>query len=197
MMDKGKENNKNAFNAGGYNKAKRFVGGNTNLQGKVFEITAKGAVHQYAETVKAIADYVGQEYTHGGDIRFMIENLNDYNFVRPEDPAVNANEYEKESWKKQLDLFWKRRGVYMDNKMKLYSLIWGQSSKLTQSKLETHANFQQCKNDYDSLGLLKIIREFVFKSDDRQYKYKAKDQAKRAYYNLRQTPEMSCQEYFE
>jgi hypothetical protein len=44
---------------------------------------------------------------------------------------------------------------------------------------------------------LKIIREFVFRSDDRQYKYKAEDQAKRAYYNLRQTPEMSCQEYFE
>jgi hypothetical protein len=37
----------------------------------------------------------------------------------------------------------------------------------------------------------------VFKCDDRQYKYKAEDQAKRAYYNLRQTPEMSCQEYFE
>ncbi len=194
---KGKENNKNAFNAGGYNKAKRFVGGNTHLQGRVIEITAKDAVHQYAETVKAIADYVGQEYTHGGDIRFMIENLNYYDFVHPADPAANANEYEKESWKKQLDLFWKRRGVYMDNKMKLYSLFWGQSSKTMQSKLETHANFQQCKNDYDSLGLLKILREFVFKSDDRQYKNKAKDQAKRAYYNLRQTPEMSCQEYFE
>jgi hypothetical protein len=45
--------------------------------------------------------------------------------------------------------------------------------------------------------LLKIIREFIFKSDDRQYKYKAEDMAKRSYYNLRQTPEMSCQEYFE
>jgi hypothetical protein len=41
------------------------------------------------------------------------------------------------------------------------------------------------------------LQEFVFKSDDRQYKYKAEDQAKRNYYYLRQTPEMSCQEYFE
>ncbi len=81
--------------------------------------------------------------------------------------------------------------------MKFYSLIWGQSTKATQSKLETHQEFQQCKTDYNSLQLLKIIREFVFKSDDRQYKYKAEDQAKRAYYNLRQTPEMSCQEFFE
>jgi hypothetical protein len=193
-----KENNKNTYNTdGGYKEPRKFVGGNANLQGKVFEISSKDAVHQYAETVKAIADYVGQEYTHGGDIWFMIENLTDYNFVRPADPLANVNQYEVESWKKQLDLFWKQRGIYMDNKMKLYSLIWGQSPKTTQSKLETHQNFQQCKTDYDSLGLLKIIREFVFRSDDRQYKYKAEDQAKRAYYNMRQTPEMSCQEYFE
>jgi hypothetical protein len=81
--------------------------------------------------------------------------------------------------------------------MKLYSLVWGQSTKTTQSKLETHAKFSQCKSLYDSLKLLKIIREFVFKSDYRQYKYKAEDQAKRNYYSLRQTPDMSCQEYFE
>jgi hypothetical protein len=45
-------------------------------------------------------------------------------------------------------------------------------------------NYNQCKNDYDSLGLLKILREFIFRSDDRQYHYKAEDQAERAYYNL-------------
>jgi hypothetical protein len=44
---------------------------------------------------------------------------------------------------------------------------------------------------------MKILQEFVFPSDYRQYKYKAEDQAKRAYYNLGQTTEMSCQEYFE
>jgi hypothetical protein len=46
----------------------------------------------------------------------------------------------------------------MDNKMKLHSLIWGQSSKMTQSKLEMHMNFEQCKVEQDSLGF--------FKSDD-------------------------------
>jgi len=102
-----------------------------------------------------------------------------------------------ESWKKQLDIYWKRRGVLSNNKMKLYSLIWGQSNKTTQSKLETHAELSRCKSEYDSLKLLKIIYEFVFKSNNHQYKYKAEDQAKRNYYNLRQTPDMSCQEYFE
>jgi hypothetical protein len=127
----------------------------------------------------------------------MIENMEDYNFVRPPNPADEDDPFEIESWKKQLDQYWKRRGIYADNKMKLYSLIWGQSTKATQSKLETHLDFPQCRTDYDSLQLLRIIREFVFRSDARQYRYKAEDQVKRAYYNLRQTPEMSCQEYFE
>jgi hypothetical protein len=198
-----KENNKNASNThnlnggNGQKTNKRFMGGNISLQGKTFEISSRDAVHQYTEILKAIADYVGQEYKHGGDIQYMIENMVDYNFVRPQDPSNNATQFEIESWKKELDMFWKRRGIYMDNKTKLFSLIWGQSSRATQSKIETHMNYNQCKNDYDSLGLLKIMREFIFRSDDRQYRYKAEDQAKRAYYNLRQTPEMSCQEYFE
>jgi hypothetical protein len=37
----------------------------------------------------------------------------------------------------------------------------------------------------------------VYQSNDCQYKYKAEDQAKRSFYNLRQTPDISCQEYFE
>jgi hypothetical protein len=81
--------------------------------------------------------------------------------------------------------------------MKLYSLIWDQSSKTTQSKVETHQNYVNCKSSYDSLGLLKIIRGFIFKSNNRQYKYKAEDMALKAYYDLCQMPEITCQEYFE
>jgi hypothetical protein len=75
-------------------------------------------------------------------------------------------------------MYWKRRGIYMDNKMKLFSLIWGQSSKTTQSMVETHLNFAACKNDYDSLGLLRILHEFVFKSDDNNTNTKQKTRQK-------------------
>jgi hypothetical protein len=196
-----KENNKNVGNTNAMKEykgaGKKFLARNSQLSGKTYDVTGRDSIHQFAETTKAIADYIGQGHTHGGDIRFMIENLTDYNFVRPEDPPDGASTYNVESWKKQLDLFWKRCGVYADNKMKLYSLIWGQFSKTTQSKLETHLDFTQCKAEYESLKLLKIIREFVYRSDDRQYKYKAEDQAKRSFNNLRQTPDISCQEYFE
>jgi hypothetical protein len=129
---------------------------------RAFEVTSKDAVHHFANTLKAIADYVGQECTCGGDIWFLIGNMTDHNFQRPPDPPPSADQFEIESWKKQLDLYRKRRGIYMDNKMKLFTLIWGQSSKTTQSKVETNQNNAQCKTDYDSLGILKILRELVF-----------------------------------
>lgn len=164
----------------------------------MFEISAREAVHRITYTIKAITDYAGQEYAHGGDIRYMEENFEDNNFQHPANPEDDEEPYELKWWKKQLDLYWKQREIYQDIKMKLYSLVWGQSSKTTQSKIETHhQNYTQYKATYDSLGLLKISRKIIFKSDDWQYKYKAEDQAKRAYYNLHQTPEMSCQEYFE
>jgi hypothetical protein len=98
---------------------KKFVGGNINLSGKIFDVTSRDAVHQFSETIKAIADYVGQEYTHRDDIRYMIKNLTDYNLVHPENPEDEDDPFEMESWKKQLDQYWKRRGIYAGNKMKL------------------------------------------------------------------------------
>jgi len=116
-----KEKNKNASNI--QSNKKKFVGGNINLQGKTFKLTSsRDCAHQYAETIEAIADYVGQEYTHGGDIRFMIENLQDYNLSRPPDPPNGASQYKIESWKKHY-MYWKRRGICIDNKMKFFSLI--------------------------------------------------------------------------
>jgi hypothetical protein len=54
------------------------------------------SVRQYTETLKAIADYVGQEYKHGRDIRYMIKNMTDYVLVRPQDPMDNASQFEIE-----------------------------------------------------------------------------------------------------
>jgi len=95
-----KENNKNSQNVQRDYK-KKFVGGNTNLSRKIFDVTSRDAVHQFSELIKAIADCVGQDYTHGGDIRYMIENLTDYNFVHPENPEDKDVPFKMESWKKQ------------------------------------------------------------------------------------------------
>ncbi len=79
-----KDNNKN--NSTKEYQGKKFVGGNPSLSGKIFYASLRDAIHQFSDTVKVIADYIGQAYTHGGDIRFMVEILADYNFIRPENP---------------------------------------------------------------------------------------------------------------
>jgi hypothetical protein len=98
-----KENNKNSANTAEkeyYGGSKKFAGANESLRGKIFDVTSWEAVHQFADTLKAVSDYVGQQYTHGGDVRFMIKNLTDYTFVRPPNPQNANDQYELESWKK-------------------------------------------------------------------------------------------------
>jgi hypothetical protein len=94
-----KENNKNLGNTKTCKDTfrKKFVGGNASLAGRVFNISSKDAVRQFSETEKTITDYVGQENTHGGDIRYMIENLEDYNFIRPDNPEDEDDQFEIES----------------------------------------------------------------------------------------------------
>jgi hypothetical protein len=55
-------NNKNNSTRG--YQGKKFVGGNTSLRGKILDVSSRDAIHQYADTIKAIADYAGQAYTH-------------------------------------------------------------------------------------------------------------------------------------
>jgi hypothetical protein len=68
------ESNKNAGNTSTTNSgrregSKRFIGENANLSGRNFDVSSKrDTIHQFADTIKAIANYVGQAYTHGGDI---------------------------------------------------------------------------------------------------------------------------------
>ncbi len=65
-----KENNKNAGNTSQQKEctggAKKFLGGNSQLHGRTYDVTSRDSIHQFTETTKAIADYVGQEYAHGG-----------------------------------------------------------------------------------------------------------------------------------
>ncbi len=67
QVTKGKENKYTQNTGGGtYKSTKNFSGGNVTLQGKVFKISAQDVVH-CTDTMKAIDNYVGQEYTHGRD----------------------------------------------------------------------------------------------------------------------------------
>jgi hypothetical protein len=57
-----KENNKNAANTnpskeyqGG---AKKFLGGKSPLSGRMYDVTRRDSIHQFAKTTKAITNYV-------------------------------------------------------------------------------------------------------------------------------------------
>jgi hypothetical protein len=56
-------NNKNAGNTDTSKEyqgsAKMFLGGDSQLSGRTYDVTGRDSIHQFAETTKAITDYVG------------------------------------------------------------------------------------------------------------------------------------------
>ncbi len=86
---------------------KKIMGGNSNLEGKNFTSLQETQSTNFQKLPKGLQIMLVKSIPNGGDIQYMIENMSDLNLTRPIDPPDRANQYKVESWKKQLDLFWK------------------------------------------------------------------------------------------
>jgi hypothetical protein len=53
---------------------------------------------------------------------------------------------------------------------KVYSLVLGQCTTVLLDKMKQDANWQAASDSYDPLKLLKLIKKFILKQSDNQYK---------------------------
>ena len=78
------------------------------------------------------------------------------------DPSTNIDTItraqdtlEQDIYKEQIKMYVSHREKYLENKDKLYSVIWGQSSDTIQSKLQSKSTFQHI-DDNSTLSYLCI-----------------------------------------
>ena len=70
----------------------KFDGRCEDLKGHVYDNNdGRVAADVYTRTTKEIADYVGQKYRQGGDIRSTIQNMRRRTFTRPPHPGPGAD----------------------------------------------------------------------------------------------------------
>ena len=82
----------------------RFEGGCEALKGHIYDCSETR--HQsdlYVKTTKELADYVGSTFSHGGDARYIIENLAMPIWTKPASLAVNADDVDKMIQKKEVE----------------------------------------------------------------------------------------------
>ena len=63
----------------------------------------------------------------------------------------------------------KRKTQLRKNAKTLYQLIWGQSSQYMQSRVKRDHTYHTIKADYDTIGLIKLIKRAIFKVENQKY----------------------------
>jgi cytochrome c biogenesis protein ResB len=72
----------------------KFEGKCTELKGHIYDCSDSRQSDKFTKTTKEIAEYVGRTYKYGGDIRVVVNNLEEISITEPTDPpdgATNAD----------------------------------------------------------------------------------------------------------
>jgi hypothetical protein len=184
--DRGNRNNNNnvSFKTPTTLHVIKFEGRCTELKGEIYDCLDIRQVDGFTKTTKEIAEYVGQVYS--GYARTAVESLTLPVFQYPSDPAANATETEKRKWQKRVDSTVVKEDRFEEDMKKVYSLIWGQYMESLRAKLAAASGYTRMKTDYNSIELLKSIKDCVFKFSSQKFGHQSRHEALRKFYTTYQ-----------
>jgi hypothetical protein len=140
----------------------KFTGRCEELKGEVCDCSDFSQADGYTKKMKEIVEYVGQVYS--ADTRTSVEALMLPTFSYISDPEANTSKTDKRKWQKRVESLVMREDCFEEYLLKkVYSLIWGQCTKSLQAKLEAKDGYTQMKAGYDTIQLLKSIKDCVLK----------------------------------
>jgi hypothetical protein len=179
-------------------RVEKFKGGKEELDGNHFDCTGYGQSDRFVKTVQKIADYVGQEYKCGGISRTEVVTQGVYLIPMPPRPvgttvtvdgvitttppdALDISDYQ--SAKKTVDYQIQNQ---LENRQKLFSLVWQQCTEPMQAKIKAHRDYQSIEQTLNGIELLRIIKLICFNIEDEKYVPQKVHETKAAFYHLKQ-----------
>ena len=126
MVEKGSSkggNTKSGGNGGNgkaFAKSTKFQGKCDDLKGHIFDCSDSKQADMFVATKKEIAEYVGREYTFGGDARLAVEELEKPTLTKPSDPPANASKTDEKIWEKEIDNYVKKKCYIQQQTHKAY-----------------------------------------------------------------------------
>ncbi len=149
----------------------------------------------FIKTTKEIAKYVGRTYS--AEAQTAVETLVLPTFVYPNDPEDDASFTEKRKWQKRVDSTVMKEDQFDEDIKKVFSLIWGQCTDYLRAKLEAKDGYEEMKTDYNTIELLKNIKDCVFKFTDQKYPAHSLHEAVRKFHNAHQDKANNAQTYYQ
>jgi hypothetical protein len=100
-------------------------------------------------------------------------------------------------WEKKIDEFVKRKLPLEENLRTLYTLVWGQCTKIVRARLEALDNYKDMSEEFNSLALLKAIKSIVYNFQSQKYKPNALNKSNRRLDVLIHDKFTTCQTYLD
>ena len=158
-------NRRNRAGRGGPDRApakQSFLGNTEGMNGNVFQCHGeKVDRQQFIKTVKALEEHINKTFEFPQDIAPICTNFSLPTLSPP--PNLSAEEYKtdmakKMIWETKMKTYLKRVDVQESNERAIYSITWGQSSVMMQSKIESLPDFDTKNTSCDCTWLLNEIR---------------------------------------
>ena len=182
------------------NSERRTKGATEELGYNVFDCTSRKQIEACNETIKQIAIYVGKEYGKNADlIKFVVEHEKDPDLEEPEDITneEQKNRLKMFKWQESVKRYLDRQEGLSTGKKKLYTLIWGQCTRVMQNELEAMSDYETMNEDQDPIKLLKNIKSITYNFRDQKYLSGSMWRAYKTLYNTNQKEEEDLKTYYD
>ena len=147
-------------------------------------------------TIKHLANHAGSTMEEGGDIRRLIEDL-----VMPSFPvpplADGASKQEEKMWDYDYKEYKVRTARLRKNCENLFSIILGQCTPAMRAKLESQEAWKKMKEEYNTIDLLKALRDITYKFEGHKNAYLSLHMAQRDAFLIKQGKNESVTDYRE
>ena len=179
----------------------KFKGSNDKLSGSVFDYGGTGNQDGYVKSMKAVVNYIGQEFSNPRDIQTTVEDSQIYVIPMPTEPpgygTDAADKTQSLIFEKKIARYIIREETLQDNLAKTFSLIWGQCTDSLKAKLESVPDWKRIHREKDALTLIKEVKNIIYKFEDQSYPMHSLFRANETVYLIKQREDESNVRYYE
>ncbi len=154
------------------NNERKEKGATEELKHHVFDCSTRKNIEACNETLKQVIIYVGKEYGKNADaIKYVAQHLEDPDLNKPDEisDAEAKNKMLWFEWQEKMKRWMDRQEGLETGKKKLYTLVWGQCTKLMQNEIEASNDYKDMDKKQDPIKLIKTIKGITYNFRDQKY----------------------------
>jgi hypothetical protein len=176
-------------------------GNKEGMNGHVFQCHGENThKQQFMKAVGVLEEHMNKTFIYPQDLASICKSFVVTELVQPAN--LSKKEYKEDMgkkmiWETKMKTYMKRVDVLDSNTRAIYTIVWGQSSPMMQSKLESLNHFEANNTACNCIWLLKEIQGLTHQLEGSRNLFISLDDAWEGYLNCRQGGGQSLHDYLK